>query len=100
MLRNSKNSNNFRSFQSRTFKNNWVINSNISVILKPERSSCDDLFKRYRLQDEQTNILINEQTPGTTMLILCFLDCPDSKTCKSAKNQKSKICTIAKVPHT
>ena len=35
-----------------------------------------------------------------TMLILCFLDSPDSKTCKSAKNSKSKICTITKVPLT
>ena len=38
-----------KSFQSRTFKNNRVITNNISVILKPERSFYDDLFKRYRL---------------------------------------------------
>ena len=49
MLRNSKNSNSPRSFQSQTFKNNRVMTSNISVILKPERSFYDDLFKRYRL---------------------------------------------------
>ena len=63
MLRNSKISNNSRSFQSRTFKNNRVIASNISVILKPERSFYDNLFKRcffHRL----TNILSNERTHG------------------------------------
>ena len=49
MLRNSKNLNSSRSFQSRTFKNNRVITSNISVILKLERSFYDDLFKRYCL---------------------------------------------------
>ena len=31
------------------FKYNRVIISNISLILKPERSFYDDLFKRYRL---------------------------------------------------
>ena len=46
MLRNS---NSFRSFQSRTLKNNRFIISNISDILKPKRSFYDDLFKRYRL---------------------------------------------------
>ena len=30
----------------------------------------------------------------------CFLDYPDPKTCKSVKNRKSKIYTIAKVSHT
>ena len=78
MLRNSNSS---RSFQSRTSKKNRVITSNISVILKPERSFCDDLFKRYGLQ-RQTNIsmlvLINEHQD--TMLILGFLDSPDPKT--------------------
>ena len=49
MLRNSKNSNSSRSFQSKTSKNNRVINTNISVILKPEGSFHDDLLKRYRL---------------------------------------------------
>ena len=49
MLKNSKNSNISRSLQSRTFKNNRVITSNITVLLKPERSFYDDLFKRYRL---------------------------------------------------
>ena len=49
MLRNSKNSNNFRNFRSRTFKNIRVITSNISVILNPERNFYDDLFERYRL---------------------------------------------------
>ena len=39
----------FPKFQSRTFKNNRVITSYISDILKPERNFCDDLFKRYRL---------------------------------------------------
>ena len=29
-----------------------------------------------------------------------FLDSPDHKTCKPAKNWKLKICTITKVPHT
>ena len=46
MLRNSNSS---RSFQSRTFKNNRVITSTISVILKPERSLYDDLFKMPEL---------------------------------------------------
>ena len=55
MLRNSKNSNSSPSFQSRTLKNNRVIASNISVILKLERSFYDDLFKRYRLHRLQTN---------------------------------------------
>ena len=48
MLRNSKNSKSSRSFQSRTFKNNRVISSDISIILNPERSFYDDLFKRYK----------------------------------------------------
>ena len=56
MLRNSKNSNNFRSFQSRTLKNSKVIISNISAILKPERSFYDDLFKK--ISSRQTNKLI------------------------------------------
>ena len=38
-----------RCFQSRTFKNNINITGNIIVILKPEQSFYDDLFKRYRL---------------------------------------------------
>ena len=97
MLRNSKNSNSSRSFQSRTSKNNRVISSNISVILKPERSSYDYLSKRYRLH-KLTYILTNEHPD--TMLILCFLDSPDPKTCKFAKNWKSKIFTISKVHHT
>ena len=96
MLRNPKNSNSSRSFQSRTFKNNRFVTSNISVILKPERSSYDDLFKRYRLH-RLTNVLTNEHPD--TMLFLCFLDSPDPKTCKIAKNWKSEICTITKVPH-
>ena len=49
MLGNSKDSNSSRSFQSRTLKNNRVITSNVSDILKPERSFHDDFFKRYRL---------------------------------------------------
>ena len=57
MLGNSKNSNSLRSFQSRILKNNRVITSNINVILKPERSFYDDLFKRYRLHR-----LTNKQT--------------------------------------
>ena len=98
MLRNSKNSNRSRSFQSRTFKNNRVIDSNISVILKPEQSFYDDLFKRYCPQaNKLTNILTNEQSD--TVLILCFLDSPHTKTCKSAKKWKLKICTITKLPH-
>ena len=52
MLRNTKN---FGSFQSRAFKNNRVITSNISVILKPERSFYDDLFKK--ISSPHTNIL-------------------------------------------
>ena len=95
LLRNSKNSNSPRSFQSRTFKNKRVVTSNIRVILKPERSFQEIL-------SPQTNILTyqltNEQLD--TMLILCFFDPPDSKTCKSAKNKKSKIFTIIKVHHT
>ena len=69
MLRNSKNFNSSQSFQSRTFKNNRVITSNISVILKQERSFYDNLFKRYRLH-RLTNKLTNEHPD--TMLILCF----------------------------
>ena len=59
MLRNSKNSNSSRSFQIRTSKNNRVITRSIRVILKPERSFYDDLFKRYRLHR-----LTNQRTPG------------------------------------
>ena len=51
-----KNLNTFRNFQSRTFKNNRVITSNISIILKPKRSFYDDLFKRYRFH-RLTNLL-------------------------------------------
>ena len=101
MLRNSKNSNSSRNFQSRILKNNRIITSDISVILKPERSFYDDLFIRYRLHrltNSHTDILTNEHPD--TMLILCFLDSPDPITCKSAKNRKSKICTIIKVPYT
>ena len=97
MLKNSKNPDSSRSFQCRTFKNNRVISSNISVILKPDRSFYDDLFKRYRLH-KLTNILTNEHPD--TMLILRFLDSSDAKTCKSAKNRNSKICLITKIHHT
>ena len=81
MLRNSKNSSSSRNFQSRTVKNNRVITSNISVILKLERSFHDDLFKRYRLH----------RLHPDTMLILYFLDSPDPKMCKSANNRNSKF---------
>ena len=97
MLRNSNSSG---SFQSRASGNNRVIASNIGVILKPERSFSDNLFNRlsspqiYKLTDTLTN-----EHPDT-MLILCFLDSPDPKTCKSSKNRKSKICMFSKVPHT
>ena len=61
MLRNSKYSNISRSFQSRTFKNSRVITSNISVILKPERS-----LRRFvqKISSQQNNKIINKQTPG------------------------------------
>ena len=101
MLRNSKNLNSSRSFQSTDLKINRVITSNITVILKPERSFYDDLFKRYRLHrltNILTHILTNEYP--YTMLILCFLNSPDPKPCKSVRNRKLKICTIIKVPLT
>ena len=57
MFRNSKNSNSSQNFLSKTFKNKRVITSNISVVLKPERSVYNDLFKKYR--PLQTNKLTN-----------------------------------------
>ena len=90
MLRNSNSS---QSFQSRTFKNNRVITSYISTILKLEQSFYNDLFKRNHLHRLTNKHLV-------TMLILCFLDSPDPKTCKSAKIRESKIFTITKVPQT
>ena len=49
MLKNLKNSNSSRSFQSRSLKNVRTIIGNISVILKPEQSFYDHFFKRYHL---------------------------------------------------
>ena len=53
--------NSTRNFQSRTFKNNRVVTRNISIILKPERSFCEDLFKRNRLH-RLTNKLTHSHT--------------------------------------
>ena len=50
-----------------------------------------------KISSSQTNKLTNEHPD--TMLISCFLASPDPKTCQSAKNRKSQICTITKVPH-
>ena len=57
MLRHSKNSNSFRSFQSRTFKNIRVNTSNISFILKPEQN----FLRRFvqKISFPQTNELTN-----------------------------------------
>ena len=52
MLRNS---NGFRSFQIRNFKNNRINTSNISVILIPEQNFYDDLLKRYSQTNKATN---------------------------------------------
>ena len=73
VLRNSKNSNRSRSFQGRTFKNNRVIASNISVFLKPEQSFYD-MFKRYHQTNKLlTDVLTNYRTPGHHANFVFFL---------------------------
>ena len=60
MLRNSKNSNSSRSFQSRALKNNRAIASNISVILNTDKFLRLFVQKIWSPQtNKQANILNN-----------------------------------------
>ena len=60
MLRNSKNSNSSRSFQSETFQNNSVITSNLKCFFKTGKKILRRLVKK--ISSPQTNKLKNTLT--------------------------------------
>ena len=85
----------FLKFSKQTFRKQQCYYQQYKYYVKTEMK----FLRRFvqEISSPQTNKLTNEHSD--TMLILCFLDSPDHKTGKSAKNRQSKICNITKVPH-